>query len=142
MSGATLDYLKWLEGTMAMRWHLFALGLTAVIPMAANVAAQEVALPGGRTECFELVAARAGTIPGAPMLINKCAGTTYVLTRQGKSGESSRAAPDPSYAWVPIAIIEKPVKAESAPVLKSKREEAKAASGKKCFTYDNRTFCE
>ena len=127
---------------MAMRWHLFALGLIAMVPMAAKVAAQEAPLPGSRTECFELVAARPGAIPGAPMLINKCAGTTYVLTRQGRPGQNSRADPDPSYAWVPIAIIEKPAKPELVPALKGKREGAKAASGKKCFTYDNRSFCE
>jgi hypothetical protein len=64
------------------------------------------------------------------MLINKCTGQTYVLTRvPGKE----KVTTGPAYRWQPIAMGDgaevKPQPATAAP------------AGQKCFSFDGRQFC-
>jgi hypothetical protein len=76
--------------------------------------AQDLPL-GGRQDCFEVIPARPGTLPSAPLLINKCSGATYVLATKPNDRRT--------YYWKPI--------------------QARAADDReKCFTYNNRVFCE
>lgn len=72
--------------------------------------------------CFEILPAERNVVPASPILLNKCTGSTYVLTRK-----RSR------YEWVPIGRREGP-----RPVPKP----AKETSGRKCFYFDGREFCE
>lgn len=124
-----------------MRRSQIILGILLSHPIGATVAAQEVPTQGNRPDCFELVAVQLGVIPGAPMLINKCTGITYVLTRRGNPGQRPKNNSTSSYVWVPIDVVDKPGRRDVVPVPEIKKG-AKVGSGKKCFTYDNRTFCE
>ena len=75
--------------------------------------------------CYEMLPADANTLPGSPMLINKCTGQTYVLMRA-----AVKASGVPKYRWLPIAL-------DDAPEGKSKRTPA----GHNCFSFDGRQFC-
>jgi hypothetical protein len=64
------------------------------------------------------------------MLINKCTGQTYVLTRV--TAKDKRTAGQ-TYLWQPIAI---------ADGVESRLKPATAApAGHKCFAFDGRQFC-
>jgi hypothetical protein len=69
-------------------------------------------------------------LPGAPLLINKCTGQTYVLTRVTVHRKS--AGPY-TYRWQPIAVSDTP---EAAP-----KPATAAPTGHKCFSFDGRQFC-
>jgi hypothetical protein len=77
-----------------------------------------------------MLPAEANTLPGSPMLINKCTGQTYVLARvpPKEKGTAGHA-----YQWQPIAMAD-------GPEVKSKPATA-APAGHKCFSFDGRQFC-
>lgn len=114
------------------RWQvskspLLACGL--LLGPAAAIAEQAPPGPGG-SACYELIPAAANTLPGAPMLVNKCSGQTYVLTRVPSR---VKAAGHHVYWWRPIALGDA---TETKP-----RPAAAAPAGSKCFAFDGRRFC-
>jgi hypothetical protein len=99
--------------------------LLAVASTGDTALAQATAQP-----CFEVMAARPGVEPAVPILVDKCSGRSWVLTRNGKN-----------YRWSLIATeLEKPKLGDRAPI-----EGAAVAPGtgpQKCFTFNGRKFCE
>jgi hypothetical protein len=80
--------------------------------------------------CFEVIPARPNIEPPAAIMVDKCSGRSWVLIRNGKS-----------YRWSLIATeIEKPKIADRAPV--EGAAPAPEAGSQKCFTFNNRKFCE
>jgi hypothetical protein len=91
------------------------------------------------TPCFEFIPARPRIEPPTPMLVDKCTGRTWLLTR------ASRGA----YRWAAIQTeIEQPEsdkpKATDRPVTDTgpAGRADKEGGGSKCFTFNNRKFCE
>lgn len=84
--------------------------------------------------CYELIPARERVTPPAPMLVDKCSGRTWMLTRSGRGG----------YRWAAIQTDDEKPKAtdraatDAAPAGRADKE----GSGGKCFTFNNRKFCE
>ena len=94
-----------------------------------GVAQSAPPLPAGGA-CYEMFPAEANTLPGSPMLINKCTGQSYVLARVPAK---EKGAAGQSYRWQPIAM---------ADVAEVKSKPATAApAGHKCFSFDGRLFC-
>jgi hypothetical protein len=75
--------------------------------------------------CFQMIAAVPGTLPGSPMLFNRCSGDTYVLSRV-RHKKKSRVR----YRWVPIAIGERQA-----------QPDPKVSGGENCFEFNRRRFC-
>jgi hypothetical protein len=98
------------------------LGLCALTPsfVVAQPAAQGVS-------CFEIIPAVRNGLPASSILLNKCSGTTHVLTRVDRG--KARAG----YEWVPIGTRE----AHQPP-----QKPAKTSAGRKCFSFDGREFCQ
>jgi hypothetical protein len=100
----------------------------ALVPLA--VEAQSP--PPSDGVCFEMIPAIPKTLPGAPILLNKCTGDSFVLSRLGPNAPGGRKA-EPPYQWLPIG---RAVTAEG----KAKFEQS-GSVGAKCFSYDGRHFC-
>jgi hypothetical protein len=98
----------------------------ALVALAGAAAAQTASAP-----CFELIPARARIEPPAPMLVDKCSGRTWLLTR------SARGA----FRWIAIDTESEKPKATDRPATDT-QPAAKEGDGKKCFTFNNRKFCE
>ena len=77
--------------------------------------------------CFQMLPATPDTLPGSPMLLNKCTGDTYVLSRV-RYKKKSRVRT--IYRWVPIAIGDR----QAQPV-------PKVSGGENCFEFNGRRFC-
>lgn len=109
------------------------------------IAAALLALPGAAAAqtasapCFELIPARPRIEPPLPMLVDKCSGRTWLLMRAGRG----------SYRWAAIDVADDMPKAtdrpptDNQPAGKADIPSAeKEGDGKKCFTFNNRKFCE
>jgi hypothetical protein len=105
-----------------MRRHLVAYS-AATIGFLASVtgsAAQEVS----KTACLDIIG---GIGDIQPILLNRCNGQTWILTRSGR--RSGQVA----YRWTLLGIG----------LGEQQREpENSAASAGKCFTFQGRRFCE
>lgn len=101
----------------------------ALLPVVAM--AQSAPPPPAGGACYEMLPGEANTLPGSPMLINKCTGQTYVLMRGPAKG---KAAGSPAYRWQPIAVGDDAPEARPKPA-------AAAPAGHKCFSFDGRQFC-
>lgn len=105
--------------------------------LAASAAAL-LALPGAAaaqtasTPCYELIPARAGIEPPAPMLVDKCSGRSWLLVRAGRG----------SYRWATLGMEAEKPKATDRPVTDSQPVRKDGGDGSKCFTFNNRKFCE
>ena len=111
--------------SLAFSFPLLACSL--LLSAAGAIAEQPPPAPEG-SACYGLIPAAANTLPGAPLLINKCSGQTYVLTRVPLR---EKAAGRHMYRWHPIALGD---------ATETKPRPA-AAAGSKCFAYDGRQFC-
>jgi len=91
---------------------------------AAPTQAQQQDPAGQPSICFTVIEGRTDVPPGAPILVDRCTGETFVLTR-------SRG----QIAWSPIAktSADRP---ETKAVAKSP-----AGPKKGCFSYSDRTYC-
>jgi hypothetical protein len=111
----------------------------------AGAAAVLLAFPGAvaaqtaPTPCYEMIPARPRIEPPAPMLVDKCSGRTWLLQRAGRG----------SYRWVAIVADDDMPKAtdrpptDNQPASKADNPSAeKEGDGTKCFTFNNRKFCE
>jgi hypothetical protein len=104
----------------------------SVLAMAAMplVSADAVLAQGAGAACFEVIPARANIEPPVPIMIDKCSGRSWVLIRNGRS-----------YRWALIATdLEKAKTADRAPV--DGAAAAPDSGSQKCFTFNNRKFCE
>jgi hypothetical protein len=105
-----------------------------------GLAAAIVLLPGAAiaqtasAPCFELIPARARIEPPVPMLVDKCSGRTWMLVRSGRA----------AYRWAAIDTETEKPKATDRPAIDTGPADkaAKDGSGAKCFTFNNRKFCE
>ena len=100
----------------------------ALVPLA--VEAQSPPPSGG--VCFEMIPASPKTLPGTPILLNKCTGDSYLLARKQPTAAGGRKA-EAAYQWLPIGGA---VAIEG----KAKLEQSNSV-GAKCFSYDGRQFC-
>lgn len=86
---------------------------------------------GKPATCYEVIPAQANAYPRTSMLVDKCGGRTWLLTK------SRRAA---GYSWVRVTTD------DAGPVPQASATSAKAASSpsdsRNCFTFNNRRFCE
>lgn len=109
------------------------------------IAAALLALPGAAAAqtpsapCFELIPARPRIEPPLPMLVDKCSGRTWLLMRAGRG----------SYRWATIDMDSDTPKATDRPPTDDQPASnadnppaEKNGDGKKCFTFNNRKFCE
>jgi hypothetical protein len=114
--------------------------LRALCAFLITLIAQPVISVSAETACYELVPTQSNAVPGAPILVNKCTGDTYILSRvvasDGKPAESSSQ----SFKWVPILMASPPPDARRT----SRKEPSRkpATAGRNCFAFNNRTFCE
>jgi hypothetical protein len=103
---------------------LAAMAAAVSLAMFAPVAAAQTAAP-----CYEYVPVRPRIEPSLPMLVDKCSGRTWLL-RGGRGG----------YRWAVIEMeLDKP-KTTDRPV--TDHQPARKDDGKKCFTFNDRKFCE
>ena len=82
--------------------------------------------------CFEMIPGNPKTLPGSPILLNKCTGDTFLLSlvRPSTSGAGKSEA---IIKWVPI---------DRASAIQGKAKLKPSSSiGAKCFSYDGRNFC-
>lgn len=87
------------------------------------------------TACFQVIEGSADVPPAAPLLVDRCTGETFVLTR-ARRGEGK------AFEWVPIAKAAAGAVAEAAPAPPPRPPaSAKAASKEGCFTYSGRNYC-
>jgi hypothetical protein len=103
----------------------FAAALS-LVQSAATAGAETPAAP-----CYELIPARAGIEPPAPMLVDKCNGRTWLLVRAGRG----------VYRWATLRMDADMPKATDRPATDS-QPARKDDGGQKCFTFNNRKFCE
>jgi hypothetical protein len=102
---------------------VIAVGAMLLVP--ANAAFSQNA----DTVCFEVIPARPNIEPPAPIMIDKCSGRSWVLLRNGKS-----------YRWSIISLeAEKP---KTADRVQNEGDAAPGGASPKCFSYNNRKFCE
>jgi hypothetical protein len=80
--------------------------------------------------CYEVIPARAKIEPPAPMLVDKCSGRTWLLVRAGRA-----------YRWAAVAADEEKPKATDRPVVDAQPARTDK-DAQKCFTFNNRKFCE
>jgi hypothetical protein len=102
----------------------------AIVLLPAAAMAQSAPPPGGGA-CYEMLAAEANTLPGRPLLINKCTGQTFVLMRVPPKGKPAGGS---AYRWQPIAVGDDSAEAKPKPA-------TAATAGHKCFSLDGRKFC-
>jgi hypothetical protein len=100
----------------------------ALIPFA--VEAQSPPPPDG--VCFEIVPGTSEMLPGSPILLNKCTGDSFFLSRKQPPASAGRKA-QATYQWLPIG---RAIAVEGMAKL-----EPSGTAGAKCFSYDGRQFC-
>ena len=86
--------------------------------------------------CFEIVPARSGIEPPVPMLVDKCSGRTWLLSRGGRRTGHDRASPY-GYRWTLIEAEQDVAKTtDKLPAASADKRDSK------CFTFNGRKFCE
>lgn len=83
------------------------------------------------TPCYEVIPPRAKGEPTAPMLVDKCSGRTWVLVRSGRG----------VYRWTVVDMDYDKPKTTDRPVTDTQSAKSDG-DPKKCFTFNNRKFCE
>lgn len=113
------------KGDFSMRTIAMALG-TAVLIAAQPVAAQT---PPDTSPCFQVIAGQPNVPPGAPVLVDRCSGDTFVLVRaKGRNA---------AHRWVPLSKSNADSTEAAGPA--SPRSRTKAAAN--CFSYNGRSYC-
>lgn len=78
--------------------------------------------------CFNIIVGNADKPEAGAFLLNRCSGQSWILVRARQSSKGG-----PNYRWSPVAG---PFDRPSVPV------ESTATKSSKCFTFQNRRFCE
>ncbi|MGV3632720.1 MAG: hypothetical protein ACO1NY_00090 [Pseudorhodoplanes sp.] len=107
-----------------------ASGAAVVILLTSGAAFAQMA----SAPCFEFIPARPRIEPPSPMLVDKCTGRTWLLTRTSRG----------TYRWASIQSDGETPKAPDRPATDRGHAERadKQGGGGKCFTFNNRKFCE
>jgi hypothetical protein len=108
-----------------MRMIAFGLG-AAVLIAAGNADAQTAA---DTSPCFHVIEGQANVPPGAPVLVDRCTGNTFVLVR-AKGGATA-------YRWAPIGRSGEGETVAARPSSAVPRAKATA----NCFSYNGRSYC-
>jgi hypothetical protein len=119
---------------MARHWLVRGLAALAVILASAGVVRAQDAPTGA---CFSIIAGNSDKPGAGAFLLDRCSGQSWILVRshQSKGG--------PSYRWSPIAgPFERPTAPAESAATKSRPVESTATKSSKCFTFQNRRFCE
>ncbi len=103
----------------------------ALSALSGTAAAQERATVEA---CFLVIEGQADVAPNAPMLIDRCTGSTFVLTRTRRDGKTA-------FEWVPIS------KATASTADQSRQQQSPGPPSAKtpirdgCFTFSGRSYC-
>ena len=117
-----------------MRAGLTTFAAAALLALPGAAGAQTATAP-----CYELIPASPRVEPAVPMLVDKCSGRTWLLKRAGRG--TFRWATVDMDGDVPKATDRPPI--DDQPANKADNPPAtKDDDGKKCFTFNNRKFCE
>jgi hypothetical protein len=117
---------RWLAGRwLAGRWLAGCLVALASVANSSGAARAQDAQTGG---CFSIVTGNTDRPEAGAFLLNRCTGQSWILMRAHQSAKGGH-----SYRWSPIAGPSDP---PSRPV------ESAATKSSKCFTFQNRRFCE
>lgn len=121
--------MLYIQQPSLLRMMQAMLAAGSVLLLSGGAVAQTVSTP-----CFEFVPVRPRIEPASPMLIDKCTGRTWLLTR------GSRGA----YRWAAIHTESEMPKATDRPVTDASpaAKADKDGGAGKCFTFNNRKFCE
>lgn len=112
-----------------LRWF-FAFLTLAVSSLQAH-AQDEAAAPS--SACFAVIEAKPGVLPAAPILVDRCSGETFVLTKKRRGDPTT-------YEWVAIGKAESGSRVSAKPA-RSTASSAKMPARGNCFSYNGRTFC-
>lgn len=121
--------MLYIQQPALLRMMQAALAAGPILLFSGGVSAQTAPAP-----CFEFVPVRPRIEPASPMLIDKCSGRTWLLTRTSRGGY--RWAAIHTEAEVPKAI-DRPA-TDGSPAAKADKD----GGAGKCFTFNNRKFCE
>lgn len=103
--------------------------LVAVLAMAGPTTAHATEPRG---ICYQVIEGQPNVAPAAPILVDRCSGKSFVLSR-GRSGSRT-------YEWVAIRKAAESLKAtRSAAAGSSSKIEAGDRKG--CFKFNGRSFC-
>jgi hypothetical protein len=102
----------------------------ASVPLCGAALAQTASAP-----CYEFVPARPRIEPPAPMLVDRCSGRTWLLARSGRG----------AYRWALVDMEYEKPKSTDRPATDTQAAAPlarKDGDPQKCFTFNNRKFCE
>jgi hypothetical protein len=109
--------------------YLLAAALVSNLPFEAIAQALEASQPSGA--CYEIIAGREATRVEGAILLNRCSGQTWILTRTHLA-----------YRWSPIATAETQVATSPSPPPKIRVPKPADQSNAKCFAFQGRQYCE
>ena len=112
-----------------MRW--LVISVTLVFSTMQAHAQEEPAAPS--SACFAVIEAQPGVLPAAPILVDRCSGQTFILTKKRRGDPTT-------YEWVAIGKAESRSRAPAKPA-RSTASSAKIPARANCFSYNGRTFC-
>src|SRR5215470_16639213 len=119
---------------MAGHWLVGCLVAFALIVFSTRVVRAQDAQTGA---CFSIITGNSERPDAGAFLLNRCSGESWILlrARQSKGGLS--------YRWSPIAgPSERPAVPAESTATKPRPIESTATKSGKCFTFQNRRFCE
>jgi hypothetical protein len=98
------------------------------------------------TECFEIILPQRYMQPASPLLFNRCTGETWMLVGNRRDASGRRGAGRHGYRWVALQVEgASAIDAERRrPLPRSQdlRSDVTDETGKKCFVFTGRRFCE
>ena len=106
--GALITRAQQLDRGSPLRKELIPMGLTRVLCLASacisisRATLAEPAMPGS-APCFQIVFPPNGSFPLAPILLNTCGGTTWLLTKVPAPADDKAPSTRFVERWVPLA---------------------------------------
>ena len=111
------------------------LALLLALPVAGLFAsATRAAETAQASACFEIIRPQPRTQPRAPLLLDRCTGSTWLLVRSGSPL---------GYRWAPLEapVMVQAVKSDAGAVAPKPREDA-APPTANCFAFAGRRYCQ
>jgi hypothetical protein len=119
---------------IAGHWPVGGLVALALIAFSTRAVRAQDAQTGA---CFSIITGNSERPDAGAFLLNRCSGQSWILVRahQTRGG--------PGYRWSPIAgPFDQPTVPVESTAPKSRPVESTATKSSKCFTFQNRRFCE